>query len=137
MKLSDFYYHLPMPYVGTCNLTKLYVMKSTTGKSTTIIVNYESVFKSKEFTEKFIKFYTDPFSTSDSQLFKEIRNELALTNLLTKYGIDTNKLSNEELEQIDHNNQVVLSKLVNTITERSIIRELCENECSNEIGVPS
>lgn len=117
-----------MPYVGTCNLIKLYVMKPTTGKSTSIIVNYESVFKSKEFTDKFIKFYADPFSTPDSPLFKEIRNELALTNLLTKYGIDTNKLSDKELERIDDNNQVLLSKLVKTITEQSIIRELCNQK---------
>lgn len=99
-------------------------MKPTTGKSTSIIVNYESVFKLKEFKDKFIRFYTDKFSTSDSQLFKEIRNELALTNLLTKYGIDTNTLSNEELERIDDNNQVILNNLVKEITELSIIKEL-------------
>lgn len=116
---TDFYYHLPMPYVGTCNLPKIYVTKSTS-----IIVDYESVFKSKEFTNKFISFYTDPFATSYSALFKEIRNELALTNLLTKYGIDIDKLSNDELERIDDNNQLVLNKLVKEITERSIIKEL-------------
>ena len=125
MNSSDFYYHLPMPYVGTCNLHKIYVMNpATTGKSTSIIVNYESVFKSKEFKDKFIKFYADKFSTSDSQLFKEVRNELALTNLLTKYGIDTNTLSSEELKRIDDNNQVVLNTLVKDITEQSIIKEL-------------
>lgn len=126
--MTDFYYHLPIPYVGTCDLIKLYVMKSITGKSTSIIVNYESVFKSKEFTDKFIKFYVDLYTTSDSPLFKEVCNELALTNLLTKYGIDTNKLSDKELECIDDNNQVLLSKLAKTITEQSIIRELCNQE---------
>ena len=124
MNSSDFYYHLPMPYVGTCNLPKIYVMKPTTGTMTSIIVNYESVFKLKEFKDKFIKFYADKFSTSDSQLFKEVRNELALTNLLTKYGIDTNTLSSEELKRIDDNNQVILNTLVKDITEQSIIKEL-------------
>lgn len=130
MNSSDFFYHLPMPYAGTCNLPKIYIMnQATTGKSTSIIVNYESVFKSKEFTKKFIEFYADPFAKYDSllfdsSLFKEIRNEIALTNLLTKYGIDTNTLSNEELEHIDDNNQVILNKLVKDITEQSIINEL-------------
>ena len=125
MNSSDFYYHLPMPYVGTCNLPKMYIMNpATTGKSTSIIVDYESLFKSKEFTNKFISFYADKFSTSDSQLFKEVRNTLALTNLLTKYGIDTNTLSSEELKRIDDNNQVILNTLVKDITEQSIIKEL-------------
>lgn len=125
MNSSDFFYHLHMPYAGTCNLPKIYIMnQATTGKSTSIIVNYESVFKSKEFTKKFIEFYADPFAKYDSLLFKEIRDELALTNLLTKYGIDTNTLSTEELEHIDDNNQVILSKLVKDITEQSIINEL-------------
>lgn len=122
---TDFYYHLPMPYVGTCNLPKIYVMKqATTGKLTTIIVNYELLFKSKEFTEKFIRFYADPHATSYSQLFKDIRNELGMTTLLTKYGIDADKLSAKELEQIDDNNQLILNNLVKTIIEQSIIQEL-------------
>lgn len=99
-------------------------MKPTTGKSSAIIVDYELLFKSKEFTEKFIRFYADPHATSYSQLFKDIRDELALTNLLTKYGIDTDKLSNDELERIDDNNQLILNNLVKTIIEQSIIQEL-------------
>ena len=125
MNSSDFFYHLPMPYAGTCNMRKIYVVNhAIAGMSTTIIVNYESVFKSKEFTKKFIEFYADPFSTSYSPLFREICNTLALTNLLTKYGIDTNTLTNEELKRIDDNNQVVLNTLVKDITEQSIIKEL-------------
>lgn len=131
------YYHLPMPYVGSCNLTRFYILKPKVGVSRTILVNYESVFDSKEFKDKFIRFYADQFSTTDSQLFNDIRKELGITTLLTKYGIDTSTLSDEQLRRIDDNNQLILNNLVKEITECSIIQELCEDKSSNGIGVSS
>ena len=131
------YYHLPMPDGCFCNLIRIHTMTPKVGIPTSIIVNYESVFNSKEFKDKFIKFYADPFSTSDSQLFKDIRKELDIITLLTKHGIDISTLSDEQFKRVDDNNYVILNNLVKEITECSIIQELCENKSSNGIGVSS
>ena len=122
---TDFYYHLRMPYIGAFYLTKYYVMKPKVGTPTSIIVDYERIFKSKEFTDKFIKFYSDQFSTSDSQLFNDIHKELGITNLIPKYGIDTSTLSDAAIKRIDDNTQLLLAKLVDAINEQAITSELC------------